>query len=732
MIAETELKLHGLSTEEYQRITEILGRDPNNVELGMYGAMWSEHCSYKNSKRVLKRFPTTGKRVIQGPGENAGIVDIGDNLVAVLKIESHNHPSAVEPFQGAATGVGGIIRDIFAMGARPLALLDSLRFGELDEPRVKYLFSGVVSGISHYGNCVGIPTVGGEVYFDSCYRDNPLVNVMCVGVANKKDIKLAKAVGVGNSVMLVGSSTGRDGIHGASFASEELSEDSESKRPSVQVGDPFMEKLLIEACLEASKKDFVLGVQDLGAAGLTSACCEAAARAGTGMDIDISLVPQREENMSPYEIMLSESQERMLLIVKRGYEEEVSKIFAKWDLHAVKIGTVTNDGMITVRKEGVKVAQVPAKSLTEGVPEVKRESSQPSYLKKTAVSVNTGINENPERIFLKLLGSPNLSSKRWVFEQYDHRVGTNTVVKPGSDAAVIRIKGTSKGIALTTDCNSLYCYLDPLEGGKQAVAEAARNIVVTGAEPIAITDCLNFGNPEDPEIFYQVEQCVEGISQAAEFLGIPVVSGNVSFYNESPQRTIFPTPVIGMIGLLENINERCETGFKDNGDIVVLLGEVQGSTEASEYLRYIHDVKAGKPPKINLLQEKKIQQLCLRAVREGVVKSAHDVSLGGLAVALAECCVIGKKGFKGNINCKNLDAVLFGESPSRIVVSVSPKNVETLKLLAEQMQIKITVIGTVCESRMTLTFNSSVVIDLPLDEVIDVYENSLERRISAQ
>jgi len=730
-----EAKKLGLTEEEYNLIVQTLGREPNDVELGMYSVMWSEHCSYKNSKPLLKRFPTKGSHVLQGPGENAGIVDIGDGLAVALKIESHNHPSAVEPYQGAATGVGGIIRDIFAMGARPVALLDSLRFGEPEDPRVKYLISGVVSGIADYGNCMGIPTVGGEAYFNNAYKDNPLVNAMCVGIIRQADIVRGKAQGVGNSVMLVGAATGRDGIHGASFASEELSEESESKRPSVQVGDPFMEKLLLEACLELLKEKWVVGIQDLGAAGLTSACSETAARAGTGIELDIALVPWRETGMTPYEVMLSESQERMLIIVEKGYEDDVKRIFEKWDLYAVKIGQVTSDGMLRVLENGKVAAEVPALSLAEGAPVIKRESRRPAYLDMQEIDYSKiNIPADLEEVLLRLLTSPNIASKAYIYQQYDHTVRTDTVVTPGSDAAVLRIKGTKKGIALTTDCNGLYCYLDPYEGGKQAVAEAARNLAVTGAKPLAITDCLNFGSPEDPEVYYEFEKCIDGISEAAKFLGIPVVSGNVSFYNERGKRRIFPTPVIGMVGLIEDVSKHCTMAFKKPGDLVVLLGENTCELGASEYLRVIFGLEEGRPPMVDLDREKRLLDCCLLAIGQGLFSSAHDVSEGGLAVAIAESCMAGKLGFNGEITADiRPDALLFGEGQSRIVASLDEANLPVLMKIADEMGIKVTLLGRVVPENFTVEVRDSKGdykrIELSVQEMVEAWSKSLEQKV---
>lgn len=691
----------GLTEQEYNEIKKALGREPNYVELGMFGVMWSEHCSYKNSKPVLKRFPTDGERVLQGPGENAGIVDIGDNLAVVMKIESHNHPSAIEPYQGAATGVGGIIRDIFTMGARPVALLNSLRFGELDSPRVKYLFGGVVSGIAGYGNCVGIPTIGGEVYFARSYAGNPLVNAMCVGIVQHDRIVKGKACGVGNSVMLVGSTTGRDGIHGASFASEELSEDSEEKRPAVQVGDPFMEKLLLEACLELLQTGAVVGIQDLGAAGLTSSSCETAARAGTGIELDVALVPRREEGMTPYEVMLSESQERMLVIVERGREKEVQEIFRKWDLNAVNIGRVTGDGMLRVLDNGVKVAEVPALLLAEGAPVVKRPSQEPAYLKEAnkldpaELSVPSDFND----VLKELLASPNICSREWVYSQYDHMVRTDTIVLPGSDAAVLRIKGTGKAIALTADCNGRYCYLDPFEGGKAAVAEAARNLVCSGAKPLAVTDCLNFGNPEKPGIYWQFEKCIDGMSEACRALNTPVISGNVSFYNETKGSAVYPTPVVGMVGLIENIDRVTTQGFKNTGDLIVLIGQNGDDIGGSEYLKVRFGLEKGKPPRVDLEMEKKVQETCLECISLGIINSAHDTSEGGLAVALAESCISGKKGARVELEGEGLrdDVLLFGETQSRVIVSLAKENLHMLEKIAGDRQAPVKVIGWVTD-----------------------------------
>ncbi|MGB9820010.1 MAG: phosphoribosylformylglycinamidine synthase subunit PurL [Pseudothermotoga sp.] len=717
----------GLTETEYDKIIKILNREPNEIELGMFSVMWSEHCSYKHTKVLLKRFPTTGERVVQGPGENAGIVDIGDGLVVVFKMESHNHPSAVEPFQGAATGIGGIVRDIFAMGARPIALLDSLRFGDLKDSRTKYLFSGVISGIAHYGNCIGVPTVAGEIYFNNCYDDNPLVNVMCVGIASKDNVKLSKATQVGSSVLLVGSSTGRDGIHGASFASENLTEQSEKKRPSVQIGDPFTEKLLIEACLEASRHDCVLAIQDLGAAGLTSACSEVASKGNTGIEIELSLVPQREEKMTPYEIVLSESQERMLLVVKPGSEQEIKEIFQKWDLHAQKIGRITDDNLFTVKMDGQIVAQIPIKGLTDQVPIV----DLTAVPFENSCDVDFPQMKDLQEAFFMLLANENICSRRCVYERYDHRVGTNTIVLPGADASILRIKNSNKAIAVTTDCNSFYCYLDPYEGAKIAVAEAARNLVVTGAEPVGITDCLNFANPDDPRIAFQIQRAVQGIADAARALQIPVVSGNVSLYNESHRRKIYPTPVIGMVGLIDDLSNLCRAGFENEGDLVVLLGVEDNNPSACEYTRYILGVDSGKPPLLNLELEKRLHRACLRLIREKIIKSAHDISEGGLAIALAESCILGNTGIICNLSTNaRADFALFGETQSRVIVSLSKEKLSVLEKIAREEEIQIMPIGEVVEEDFVIIINKEKIIDTDIKTIKDIYDNSLEKLVN--
>ena len=633
------LARHGLTPEESDRIVEVLGREPNLTELGIFSVMWSEHCSYKNSRPELKKFPREAPFVLVKAGEeNAGIVDIGDGWAVAFKIESHNHPSAVEPFQGAATGAGGIIRDIFTMGARPICSLNSLRFGPLEDAENRRLFTGVVAGIAHYGNCIGVPTVGGEVYFDECYTGNPLVNVLCAGVLRHDQIKRGKAVGVGNPVIYVGSATGRDGLAGAAFASRELTEESQKDRPAVQVGDPFMEKLLLEACLEVMRVEgLVVGIQDMGAAGLTCATCETASRGGTGNEIDLNLVPQREPGMTPYEIMLSESQERMLLIAQKGREKEVEAIFNKWDLHGVTIGRVTDDGMMRVKVGKKTVAEIPAKKLADEAPVYHREVREPKRDLKFEISEP----KNYEQVLIELLKSPTIASKNWVYRQYDHMVQNRTIVLPGSDAVVIRIQEADKYIAFTADCNATYCLLDPYEGGKIAVAEAARNLVCSGARPLAVTDNLNFGNPMRPEIFWQFRRCVEGISEACRAFNTPVTGGNVSLYNESPAGAIDPTPVIGMMGIVDDPKHITTQYFKGEGDVIMLLGEMGDELGGSEYLKRIHKLKKGAPPQMDLAGAKRIHDACLDYIRQGWVKSAHDCSEGGLAVALAECCMNG-------------------------------------------------------------------------------------------
>ncbi len=722
---------HGLSSEEYRRIVSILGREPTYTELGIFSVMWSEHCSYKNSIAVVRTLPREGECLLAKAGEeNAGAVGVGDGLAVVFKIESHNHPSAVEPYQGAATGVGGILRDIFTMGARPIACLDSLRFGELSSPRVRYLFDGVVRGIGDYGNCFGVPTVAGEVYFDASYTGNPLVNAMCIGLVKVDQIARAKAQGKDNPVLIVGASTGRDGIHGVTFASEEISEKSEEKRPSVQIGDPFMEKLLLEASLEIIKEDLIVGMQDLGGAGLSCATSETAARGKSGIEIDVSVVPVREEHMIPYEIMLSESQERMLVIAKKGCERRVQKIFAKWGLNSVIIGKVTDDGMLRVKNKGKVVAEIPASSLVlgGGAPVYIREKKKPEYLKE-ATKLNLAQLKVPEDLnqaLLQLLGSPNIASKRWVYEQYDTQVRTATVVGPGSDAAVLRIRKTNKAIATTTDCNARYCYLNPRRGGRIAVAEAARNVVCAGAKPLAITNCLNFGNPYDPEVYWTFAECVAGMGEACRALKTPVTGGNVSFYNEDPERIVYPTPVVGMIGLVEDINHITTIGFKHEKDLIILLGQNKEELGASEYLKVIHNLVRGDCPELDLEEEKRVQDACLAMIKADLVNSAHDCSEGGIAVALAECCIFSTEGWGANIKLDQpirADALLFGESQSRIVITINPTNLLRIEKIANIFKVPFSVIGKVEGKNLKV----EGMIDLPVKNLASIYCSTIHR-----
>lgn len=878
----------GLTRYEYERIRKALGREPNIVELGMFSVLWSEHCGYKHSRRFLKLFPTKAPWVIQGPGENAGVVDIGDGLCIAMKMESHNHPSAVEPFQGAATGIGGIVRDILAMGTRPIALLDSLRFGSLSSPRVRYLFQGVVSGISFYGNClpaeekvvlktkgnmecisieeladrfipqkeefpqaaemedvqilsfdmntrsvcwrralkvfrrkapsfvevitssgrrllatpdhpllafrgglrfisagelergdtvflfqdlsyprptrvlgvrdvkeerwvfdvevedthlfitqagfavhncIGVPTVAGEIYFEDSYEDNPLVNVMCVGLGRIEELQKGRAEGVGNLAVLVGSRTGRDGIAGAAFASVELGPESESKRPQVQIGDPFSEKLLIEAVLEAIKTGAVVGVQDMGAAGITSSTSETAARAGTGMELDLDKVPLREEGMTPFEIMLSESQERMLLIVRKGEEEKVKRVIEKWGLNYAPIGVVTPDGILRVKHKGEVVAEVPAKLLAEA-PRYRPKPVKPAYLDELASFPTDNLPEPEDynEVFLKLLASPNIASKEWVYEQYDHMVLINTVIYPGGDAGLLRIKGTRKGIAVKTDGNGRYVYLDPYRGGMIAVAEAARNISATGAQPLAITDCLNFGSPEKGEVIWQFSEAIKGMAKASSYLNIPIISGNVSFYNESPERRVFPTPVVGMLGLIEDIDNRLTAGFKNAGDLIVLVGETFPELGASEYLKEIFGKVAGEPPLVDLEREWRANKLCIEGAKMKLFSSAHDVAEGGLAVALAESCILGGIGASVRIPDVSIPPsyYLFSESQARFILSLPPENLPRLEGLAEELGVPIMVIGEVGGRRLHIEGEKEL-ISLSLKDIEDTWRYSIQR-----
>lgn len=721
-----------LSEAEYQLIVEKLGREPTHVELGMFGSLWSEHCGYKHSRALLKLFPTSSKRVLCRPGEeNAGVVDIGDGQVVVMKVESHNHPSAIEPFQSAATGVGGIVRDIFTMGAFPIALLNSLRFGPLHEGRNQYLFNGVVGGIASYGNCLGIPDVAGEIYFDPTYSNNPLVNAMCVGLANRGDLVSAAAKGEGNPILLVGADTGCDGIHGASGLASRTFEETRELRSAVQVGNPFLEKLLIEACIEFARTDWIVGMQDLGAAGLTSAAIESAHKGGSGIEIDVMKVPRREEGMTPYEVMLSESQERMLVIARRGCEDKVKELFARWDLRCDVIGHVTGDGHARIKEGDKVVADAPVETLATA-PSYRLRPHKPAWLKQVQSldleDIPDPALEDCDGILLRLLASPIIASKESVYRQYDHQVQVNTVLAPGGDAAVLRIKGTPKGIALTIDGNSRYCYLDPYVGGAIAVAEAARNLVCSGAEPIALTDCLNFGNPERPDVYYQLKECIRGMARACRLFKVPVISGNVSLYNETKGESIHPTPVVGMLGLLDDVRKHCTPVFREDGDLVFLLsGDVfwddHEGLGGSEYLALIHGRVAGRPS-LDIELEKRVQACCLEAVRQGVAKSAHDCSEGGLAVALAECCIRGKRGFHGTYTKVNgrKDTMLFGESQSRIVVSVAPKDRAKLDKLCQKHGVSLTRMGKVGGQRFVMPGY----IDLPVDQIEQAWRGGLK------
>ena len=714
----------GLTQEEYRMISEdILGRLPNYTETGLFSVMWSEHCSYKNSKPVLRKFPTDGPQVLQGPGEGAGIVDIGDDLAVVFKAESHNHPSAVEPYEGAATGVGGIIRDIFSMGARPIAVLDSLRFGELDNPRTKYLLEEVVAGISGYGNCIGIPTVGGEVAFDPCYEGNPLVNAMCVGIIAHKDIQKGQAKGVGNTIMYVGAKTGRDGIHGATFASEEFVEGEEQQRSAVQVGDPFMEKLLLEACLEliVDHSDILVGIQDMGAAGLVSSSAEMASKAGSGLRLTLDDVPQRETNMTPYEMMLSESQERMLICVKKGHEAEVEALFKKYDLEAVVIGEVTDDGNYRLFHHGQEVANLPVDALAEDAPTYYKEMAEPARIKVFKETPDfVPVIHSATSVFADLLQQPTIASKRSIFETYDSQVRTNTVVGPGSDAAVLRIKGTNKALAMTTDCNARYLYLDPEVGGQIAVAEAARNIVASGGRPLAITDCLNFGSPDKPEGFWELSTAADGISEACRVLETPVISGNVSLYNETDGQSVYPTPVIGMVGLIEELAHITTQHFQAAGDVIYVLGETHADFNGSELQKLQTGKIAGRLMSFDLETEKTNQHLVTAAIQAGLVQSAHDCAEGGLAIALAESAF--DKGFGLNVTVSLPAAQLFSETQSRFVLSVAPDKQAAFEAL---VGAAATAIGEVTADGQIRMQAQDDTIEMPLTEAKLKWEEAI-------
>ncbi len=732
MIDPQVLDRHGLKADEYERIVTFLGREPNVTELGIFSVMWSEHCSYKSSRVHLRTLPTEGPQVLQGPGENAGAIDIGEGFAAVFKIESHNHPSFIEPYQGAATGVGGIIRDIFTMGARPIALMNSLRFGPLDVAGTRRLLEGVVAGIAGYGNSIGIPTVGGEIAFEPSYAGNPLVNVFCLGIARAADIIKGVASGVGNAVYYVGAKTGRDGIHGATMASAEFDDKSAEKRPAVQVGDPFMEKLLLEACLEVMKTDTLVGIQDMGAAGLTCSTTEMGSRGGAGVEIDVSLVPQRESGMTPYEIMLSESQERMLLVVKKGREAEVERIFDKWDLHAVRIGEVTGDGLLRVKDHGRIVAEIPNGALTDEAPVYRRPMETPSYLAAVRSLDLNALEKTPSGndALLMLVGSPTIASKEWAYRQYDHMVQANTVNLPGLGAGVVRVKGTDRALALSVDGNGRYCYLDPYRGAMLAVAEAARNVACAGARPLGATNCLNFGNPERPPIMWQFAKAVEGLGEACRALGVPITGGNVSLYNETDGRAIDPTPVVGVVGLLEHADRVLGGRFHGSGQIVVLLGEGLGELGGSEYLKVVHGLVRGAPPALDLKAERALQDLVVTLADARLIRSAHDCSDGGLAVTLAECC-FGGGGVGAEISIEGVSvstdarineaAALFGESASRVIVSLPPDHVTEVLQQAAAARVPARVVGETGGNLLRIAVDGRVVVDMPVSDAERVW-----------
>jgi phosphoribosylformylglycinamidine synthase II len=743
---------HGLTPDEYARIQKILGRDPNFTELGIFSVSWSEHCSYKSSRIHLRRLPTHGKHVVQGPGENAGVVDIGDGLVAVFKIESHNHPSFVEPFQGAATGVGGILRDIFTMGARPIAVLDSLRFGAITgngtSAQNRRILDGVVRGIAHYGNCFGVPTVGGEVVFEPCYANNPLVNALALGVARRTDLFFARAQGPGNPVIYAGAKTGRDGIHGASLlASAEFSEESEQKRPNVQVGDPFVEKLLLEACLEAMKTGAVVAIQDMGAAGLTSSSCEMASRGGVGIEMDLGRIPQRETNMTAYEMMLSESQERMLLVAQRGREREVFDVFTKWGLDAVEVGVVTDDGMLRLLHHGKIAAEIPARTLAEEGPRYERPIAAPPSAKspeKLAEFSAPGVNLHDN--FLRLLASPSIASKRWITEQYDSMVRTNTRVGPGAgDAAVLRLKESHRALAIKTDGNGRWSALAPREGAMHAVAEAARNVACTGGRPVAATNCLNFGNPEKPEVMWQFTEAIDGISEACKALETPITGGNVSFYNETLGKPIYPTPILGVLGIIENADCAIGSAFCNEGDGIVLLdaGRAAESREAqarefssSEYAKITQGVIAGAPPAIDLDAEKRLIDCLVDLTSEKVILSAHDVSDGGLAVTLAESCFAGdglsaEATLAQENSAEPPEYTLFGERGARAIVSVAPASLARVNSIAAQYSVKAERIGVVTRGDFRITYSGDHAIHGPLGSFQQAWSDSLASELES-
>jgi phosphoribosylformylglycinamidine synthase II len=744
-ISPEVVRSHGLTDEEYERIVELIGREPTPTELGMFSVMWSEHCSYKSSKVHLKRLPTEGDRVIQGPGENAGIIDIGCGLAAAFKIESHNHPSFIEPYQGAATGVGGILRDIFAMGARPIASMNSLHFGPLVAPphataeekmiaaRNRSIMAGVVKGIGDYGNAFGCPTVGGEVRFADCYSRNPLVNAFTLGILRKDQIFYGRAVGAGNPVIYVGAKTGRDGIHGATMASEEFDDSSHAKRPTVQVGDPFLEKLLLEACLEAMRTGAIVGIQDMGAAGLTSASSEMASRAKSGIEIELDLVPQRETGMTAYEIMLSESQERMLIVAAAGREREVIDIFKKWELDAVVIGRVTDDGRLRVKKGGHLIVDIPNSALTDEAPIYTRPMKKPD-LGASAMEINQLESSSGEldATFMRIITSPTIASKEWVWRQYDHMVRTNTVTLPGSDAAVIRIKETRRALAMTLDSNACYCQVDPRAGARLVVAEACRNLVVSGARPLALTNCLNFASPERPETMWQFSETIDGMAEACREFDTPVVSGNVSFYNETEGQGIYPTPVIGVVGIVEDLRHITTQWFKHEARAIILLGATADDLGASCYVLATRGQLLGRVPKLDLGLERRVQRACLKAIQAGLVESAHDVSDGGLAIAIAECSFSSYR--RHGIGCEvNLEgdlsaaALLFAETPSRIVLSAADSSVEQILEIAREQDIPASVIGRTGGERLIIRVNGEQIINRAVAEVETAWRDVLPR-----
>jgi len=732
---------HGLTDEEYATACRIAGRTPSWTELGVFSVMWSEHCSYKSSRKHLRGLPTTGARVLQGPGENAGVVDIGDGWAVAFKMESHNHPSFVEPYQGAATGVGCILRDVFTMGARPIASLNSLRFGDPANARMRFLVGGVVGGIGGYGNSFGCPTVGGEISFHPSYNGNILVNAFNLGLVPADRIFLGKAAGPGNPVLYAGSRTGRDGIHGASLlASAEFDASSQDKRPTVQVGDPFAEKCLLEACLELMKTDYIVGIQDMGAAGLTSSSFEMASRAGSGVALDLDRVPRREEGMTPYEVMLSESQERMLIVVKKGHEEDAREIFRKWDLEAEVVGTVTDGGRVVATSEGRTVVDLPARPLAEEAPLYDRPAATPEW--QAAVQAldpaTVPLPADAGAALRALLGSPNLCAREWAWEQYDQTVRSNTVVRPGSDAAVVRIKGTGRAIALSVDCNSRWCYLDPYEGAKAAVAEAARNVAAAGAHPIGLTDCLNFGNPERPEIMWQFREAIRGLSDACRESGIPIVSGNVSFYNETEGRGIHPTPTVAVVGLLERADRHAASRFRAAGDAIVLLGTPTDELGGSEYLAVVHGREAGLPPRVDLAAEGRLRALLIAGIADGLILTAHDVSDGGLAVAAAECAILpvlrdeAPLGAEIDAGAAGLrpDAVLFGEGTGRAIVTCDPVRSRELLALAESRGVPATLAGRVGGDRLRITSAGRVLLDEETGRLVAIWRGALPRLMS--